>query len=328
MPAVKDWSTEAKVGLFVLAALLLLAYMSLRVGQFGIFTWGGQIPVQVLFPSASGLAVNGRVEIAGVEVGRIKAIDLQGDQALVSLVLRPGVPLHQDAVARIRTKGMLGEKYIELSPGSPTAPMLPAGSVISRAEVPVDFDQLLSKVPTLLEDIRPILQDVRAVSQSLQRVIGTEAGEKSLQEILTNFTKASKSLSQVAGSLERGEGTLGKLLKEDGLYRDIQTVVREVQSAARNLTTFTDKLAQGEGTIAKLANDKQLYEQVQQAVTRLNRIAQKIDEAQGTLGKLVNDRALYDDARKALKNVNQAMEGLKEQTPVSVLGVVGSTVLR
>lgn len=328
MPKVRGWRTEAKVGLFVLAALLLLAYMSLRVGRFSLLTWRGQMPVQVLFPSASGLPVNGRVEVAGVEVGRIAAITLRGEQALVSLQLQPGLALKGDAVARIRTKGMLGEKYIELSLGSPAAPPLPAGGVITQGETGVDFDQLLVKLPVLLEDLRPILGEVRAVTQNLARVLGTEAGEKSLQEMLTNFTQASKSLSQVARNLEQGQGTLGKLLKDDGLYREIQTVVREVQGAARNLTAFAEKLAQGEGTIAKLAQDRQLYDQAQEAVTRLNRIARKIDEAQGTLGKMINDPSLYQDARKALKNVNQAMDGIKEQTPISVLGVVGSTVLR
>lgn len=328
MPQVNGWRREAKVGLFVLAALLLLAYMSLRVGRFSLLTLGGQVSVQVLFPSASGLPVNGRVEIAGVEVGRIAAIDLQGEQALVTLRLRPGLVLKEDAAARIRTKGMLGEKFIELSLGSPTAPVLPPGGLITRAEAGVDFDQLLGKLPTLLEDLGPILREVRAVSQTLQRVIGTEAGEKSLQEMLANFTQASKALNQVARNLEQGQGTLGKLLKEDGLYREIQGVVREVQGAAKNLTAFADKLAQGEGTLAKLAQDRSLYDQAQEAISRLNRIARKIDEAHGTLGKLVNDPALYQDARKALKNVNQAMDGIKEQTPISVLGVVGSTVLR
>ena len=63
-------------------------------------------------------------------------------------------------------------------------------------------------------------------------------------------------------------------------------------------------------------------------ITRLNRVAQKIDQADGTLGKLVNDKSLYDEAKKAMKNVNQAAEGIKEQTPVSMIGVIGSTLVR
>jgi len=324
----KGWGTEAKVGIFVLAALLLLGYMSLRVGKFEFLTFKEQFPAKAQFTSVAGLAENGRVEIAGVEVGRIRSIMLTNGQALVELRLHPGLNLREDAAARIRTKGMLGEKYIELEQGTADAPLLPEGGLITRTESAVEFDQILSKVPALLDDFRPILDDVRSISGSLERVIGTPEGQENLKETLANFHTASKSLSQVAKNLERGEGTLGKLLKEDGLYREVQGVVREIQGAARNLTAFSEKLSKGEGTIAKLANDKELYEQAQQAITRLNRVAKKIDEAEGTLGKLVNDKTLYDDAKKAMKNVNQAMEGVKEQTPVTMIGVIGSTLIR
>ncbi len=324
----KSWGTEAKVGLFVLAALILLGYMSLRVGKFTFLASPNTFPVKATFTSVSGLAENGRVEIAGVEVGRISSIQLSQGQALVTLMLRPDLNLREDAVARIRTKGMLGEKYVELELGSVSAPQLPAGGMIAKTESPVDFDQLLAKVPTLLDDIRPILDDMRSVTGTLQKVIGTQEGENNLKEMIANFTAASQTLNRVAKGLERGEGTLGKLLKDDGLYRDVQGVVREVRGAVGNLTSFAEKLSKGEGTIAKLANDKTLYEQAQQAITRLNRVAAKIDEAEGTLGKLVNDKTLYDDAKKALRNVNQAMEGIKEQSPVTMIGVVGSALVR
>lgn len=324
----KGWGTEAKVGLFVLAALVLLGYMSLRVGKFTFLASPNTFAAKAKFTSVSGLAENGRVEIAGVEVGRISAIHLADGQALVTLMLRPDLNLREDATARVRTKGMLGEKYIELELGSVSAPQLPPGGLISKTESPVEFDQLLAKVPALLDDFRPILEDVRAVTGTLQKVIGTQEGENSLKEMIANFTAASQTLNRVAKGMERGEGTLGKLLKDDGLYRDVQGVVREVRGAVHNLTAFSEKLTKGEGTIAKLANDKGLYEQAQQAITRLNRVAAKIDQAEGTLGKLVNDKTLYDDAKKALRNVNQAMEGVKEQSPVTMIGVVGSALVR
>ena len=176
---------------------------------------------------------------------------------------------------RIRTKGMLGEKYIELDPGSPGAPALPPGGRIGKTHSAVEFDQLLAKVPALLDDFRPILDDVKSVTASLQKVIGTEEGENNLKQMIANFTETSKTLNRVAKSLSEGQGTLGKLLKDDGLYRESGDVVREVRASVNNLTDFSEKLTKGEGTIAKLANDKGLYEQAQQAVTRLNRVAQK-----------------------------------------------------
>jgi phospholipid/cholesterol/gamma-HCH transport system substrate-binding protein len=324
----KGWGTEAKVGIFVLAALMLLGYMSLRVGKFTFLTSKDTFPVQTRFTSVSGLAENGRVEIAGVEVGRIKDIHLVNGQAVVDLMLHPGLNLHQDATARIRTKGMLGEKYIELDLGNLAAPLMSPGGMISKTESAVDFDQLLSKVPALLDDFRPILDDVKSVTTTLQKVIGSQEGENNLKAMIANFTETSKTLNRVATNLASGQGTLGKLLKDDGLYREVQGVVREVRVAVNNLTTFSEKLTKGEGTIAKLANDKGLYEQAQQAITRLNRVAQKIDQADGTLGKLVNDKSLYDEAKKAMKNVNQAAEGIKEQTPVTMIGVIGSTLIR
>lgn len=335
MDGKKGWGTEAKVGIFVLAALLLLGYMSLRVGKFTFLASENTFPVKAKFTSVSGLVENGRVEIAGVEVGRIKSIQLANGQAVLDLMLRPGLNLRQDAEARVRTKGMLGEKYIELDLGNLAAAPLPPGGTITKTQPAVEFDQILSKIPALvddfrpiLNDFRPILNDVKSVTGTLQKVIGTQEGENNLKEMIANFTETSKTLNRVAKNLADGQGTLGKLLKDDGLYREVQGVVREVRGAVNNLTVFSEKLTKGEGTIAKLANDKGLYEQAQQAITRLNRVAKKIDEADGTLGKLVNDKSLYDDAKKALKNVNQAAEGIKEQTPVTMIGVIGSTLVR
>jgi phospholipid/cholesterol/gamma-HCH transport system substrate-binding protein len=335
MDGKKGWVTEVKVGVFVLAALLLLGYMSLRVGRFTFLTSEHTFPAQAKFTSVSGLTENGRVEIAGVEVGRIHKIHLVDGQAVVDLMLRPGLNLRQDAGARIRTKGMLGEKYIDLDLGNLVTPPLPPGGTITKTESAVEFDQLLSKVPALLDDFRPILNDfrpilndIKAVSGSLQKVLGTQEGENNLKAMLTNFSETSKTLNRVAKNLERGEGSLGKLLKDDGIYREVQGAVKEIRVAVNNLSAFSEKLTKGEGTIAKLANDKGLFEQAQQAVARLNRVAKKIDEADGTLGKLVNDKSLYDDAKKALKNVNQAAEGIKEQTPVTMIGVIGSTLVR
>ncbi|MBW1917175.1 MAG: MCE family protein [Deltaproteobacteria bacterium] len=327
METKSGWSPEIKVGIFVLLALVLLAYMSLKVG-FATIGWLRGETYYARFDSVSGLAPNGRVEIAGVEVGRIKNISLEDHKARVEVLLRSGLDLRQDAQAAVLTKGMLGEKYIELQPGTTTSPPLAPGGTITNTQSAVEFDKVLRRIPELMEELHPILTDVRAISNSLQRVIGTPEGESSLKQMLTNFQSASKSLSQLAQGLEQGQGTLGKLLKDDQLYRQVQGTMAELETAINNLNRFSTKLAKGEGTLGKLANDNRLYDQAQQAINRLNQLAQKIDQGQGTLGKLVNDESLYDETQKAVKNVNQAMEGIKEQTPITVLGTIGSTVLR
>jgi phospholipid/cholesterol/gamma-HCH transport system substrate-binding protein len=325
-PATK-WGPEAKVGIFVLLALLLLAYMSLKLGGFSIFGAKG-VKEYARFKSVSGLPENSMVEMAGVRVGRVAAIKLSDHHAEIEMLLRPGLDLHEDAKVAIRTRGLVGEKYISLEPGSPSAPPLPPGATITHTESPVAIEEMLAKISPLLEELRPILADVQSVTHSLHVVLGTKEGTASLKNILANIDHTSKNLFTLTSGLEQGKGTLGKLLKDEGLYREVKGTVGELKTSVGNLSGFTGRLAKGEGTLGKLSSDKGIFQQLQQAVAHLNNVAKKIDTAQGTLGKLVNDKSLYDDAQKAVKNVNQAMEGIKEQTPITVMGTIASTVIR
>jgi len=110
-------SSEAKVGLFVLVALILLAYMSFRVGEYGFGLKKGYF-VNVLFDNVTGLEKDASVTIAGVEVGRVESISLADGKALVTLRIVPDVMLEKDVRASIKTHGILGDKFIEIEPGT------------------------------------------------------------------------------------------------------------------------------------------------------------------------------------------------------------------
>jgi len=109
-------SAEAKVGLFVLVALIILGYMSFRVGEQGFGMKKGY-PVNVVFDDATGLEKDASVQIAGVEVGRVEDISLKNGKALVRLRITPEVKLEKDAEAKIKAYGILGDKYVDYRPG-------------------------------------------------------------------------------------------------------------------------------------------------------------------------------------------------------------------
>src|SRR3990167_8615397 len=99
---------ELTVGVFVLAGLAALAYLSIRLGGLDLFETG-TYDVTARFSSAAGLREGATVEIAGVQVGRVKAIGLEENEALVTIRLNSSVKLTQDTIASIRTKGILGD---------------------------------------------------------------------------------------------------------------------------------------------------------------------------------------------------------------------------
>jgi phospholipid/cholesterol/gamma-HCH transport system substrate-binding protein len=131
------------VGLFMVIGIVALAYLSIQLGRVS-FLGGRGYSVTVDFPSVGGLKAGSTVEIAGVEVGRVETIGLDNYQARVKLRVNKGVKLQDDSIASIKTKGLIGEKYVRISPGGSDKIIQPGGK-IREVEAPVDFEELLSK---------------------------------------------------------------------------------------------------------------------------------------------------------------------------------------
>jgi phospholipid/cholesterol/gamma-HCH transport system substrate-binding protein len=134
---------EIAVGLFVVIGLACVAYLTLRLGHVSLFSAGGYT-VQAEFESASGLTDGAAVEIAGVVVGRVDRIVLDKNRALVSLRLQPGIQVQDDAIVSIRTKGLMGEKYVRILPGGSDR-LVASGGRVRETESPTDLQDLLGK---------------------------------------------------------------------------------------------------------------------------------------------------------------------------------------
>ena len=142
----KKATVETVVGVFVLIGILCLAYLSIKLGKMELIG-GNYYEVSALFSSVSGLKSGATVEIAGVEVGRVDRIDLDpksGTEAKVFLQIRKGVHLTDDVIASIRTRGLIGDKYVLLKPGGSDRP-ISAGGAIRDTEPAIDFEELFSK---------------------------------------------------------------------------------------------------------------------------------------------------------------------------------------
>jgi phospholipid/cholesterol/gamma-HCH transport system substrate-binding protein len=133
---------ELTVGFFVLLGLACLAYLAINLGKIEIYGKGYQISAN--FENASGLKIGSTVEVAGVEVGRVLSIQLTPSyQAQVKINVKAGLLVHDDAIASIRTKGIIGDKFVKLSPGS-SEKLIPPGGKIINTESAIDLEELLS----------------------------------------------------------------------------------------------------------------------------------------------------------------------------------------
>ena len=137
--------TEIIVGLFVLVGIACLGYLAIKLGKLEVFGASGYT-VYADFPSVAGLKVGDPVEIAGVKVGRVESLGLSDDdRARLILRLKDGVKLQEDLIASVRARGLIGDKFVLLTPGASDKLIAPGGR-IRETESPPDIPDLIGKI--------------------------------------------------------------------------------------------------------------------------------------------------------------------------------------
>ena len=305
----KNLATETKVGIFVILGIAILTFLTLKVGRIAVREAGYRVYTHV--ESAAGLDKNSPVRIAGVEVGKVESVVLDGTKAKVTLHLPPNVKIPAGSKVFVKSAGLLGEKYIEIVPG-PGPGVIQASGEVQEGGPSVDVDRVLTQLSTIGEDIK-------SVTHSLSQSLGGKEGEKSLQEIVTGARDTVANLQDITQSIDRGQGTIGKLVKDETLYRQTQESVASLSQVAKSIE-------KGEGTLGKLVKDEALYDQTKKMMEEakntfasLNQMAQKVESGEGTLGKLVKDDTLYletkatmVEAKETLANLNKVSRQIEE----------------
>ena len=133
---------EFSVGIFVIIGVCCLGYLSFTLGNFSIS--GDRYEVSALFSTVSGLKTKAQILLAGVNIGEVKNVKLKDDQAEIVMSINKNVKIEEDAIASIKTMGIIGEKYVQITPGASDT-YLKNGGVIRQTEPPLDIESLISK---------------------------------------------------------------------------------------------------------------------------------------------------------------------------------------
>lgn len=358
-------SVEQRVGLFFLAALVLLAVMIELVEDWRPFET--QYSYVAFFNSSVGLKVGDPVRIAGVDTGKVTDIGLENSHVRVDFFINRENALREDSLAQIRQTNMLGGVFLGLDFGSASSPLLPPGSEV-RTESSTNIDELITNLDRNQDRVlRPLGELVDESSEPLTEAIirlekivtKIDEGQGTLGRLVNNpllydeLAAMSARLNLILAKIESGEGSLGKLVTDDSLYLNLnKTMINladlseqiksgegtlgkllvddklyiETSQAVANLNRITGKVNDGKGTLGKLIHDESLYDNVNASMERINSIAGKIDDGQGTLGRLVNEDDLYRDAKTTLHKVEKSVDGISDTGPLSALGVVLGTL--
>ena len=138
----KKFDLELAVGFFMIIGIICLGYLSIKLGKMEVFGDKGY-EIQAIFSNSGGLKSGSSVVIAGVEVGRVKRVALDDYQAKVILNIPLNVEIQEDAIASIKTRGLIGDKFIEITPGG-SEELIGPGGKIRDTQSAVDFEELIS----------------------------------------------------------------------------------------------------------------------------------------------------------------------------------------
>jgi phospholipid/cholesterol/gamma-HCH transport system substrate-binding protein len=295
-------ATETKVGIFVIMGILVLAYFTIRVGKISLREEGYQ--VQTYVDSAAGLDKNSPVRIAGVEVGKVESISLADGKAKVIMRLPYKVKIPDGSKLYVKSSGLLGEKYIEIVPG-PGPGFVKANGTIEEGGPSVDVDRVLTQLSS-------IGSDIQTITKSLSHVLGGPEGEESIRELVEGAKETVVNLQNITQTIDRGEGTLGKLVKDEKLYTDVKETMT-------NLKEVTRSIEEGKGTLGKLIKDETLYVETKATMTEaketlanLKKVSDRVEKGEGTLGKLVADDTLYVKTKETMEEAKQALASINK----------------
>jgi phospholipid/cholesterol/gamma-HCH transport system substrate-binding protein len=322
----------ARVGLFFLLGLALtwVTFETLRGGK--VFKDQGYNLVAP-FESLKELKEGDDVRMAGVKVGEVEKTRLSGGRRAEALLrIDHRYKIKSDATASIVMAGLLGTNYVGIDLGTDAADDLRDGAEVRTKNTP---------------DLNVIMSQVGELGKKLESAIGTLSGSLSgdgkggmgiIQKIDVMVTenresiqKTTSNLAQVTDKLNRGEGTLGKLINDPGLHHDLVATLTDIKQGAADARSFManaqsiiDQVKTGKGTLGALIFDQKSGDDLKASIANLRAVSDKISRGEGTLGKLLNDDSLLRDAQAVMKKADRALDGLGDSGPITAVGVVAN----
>lgn len=294
--AIITWD-QLRVGGTILAAVGIIVFAVFKLGQAANL-FSKRYDLVVFLPSANGLREGGSVTLAGQLVGTVKEIrflpvdfDTTRNLRVVARVDRAlSEQIRRDSEARLRTMGLLGDKVLDISPGTPRFPVLQPGDTV-RVATSLDYEAVIAKAAGAVDDVVGLTHDLRSVTSGLARGQGTMGQLLTNRAMYDELTSAMARANALFAGLQNPNGTFGRMLTDPTLY------IR-VTGAVASLDSMLIAINSNQGSIGRLMRDTTLYTSLVNLAQGADSLMSMLNNKDGLAGKLLTDQTLYDQLNK------------------------------
>ena len=319
-PTFITWS-QLKVGSVILISLAIMIVAIYKLGQAAnLFT--SRYELITFFPNANGLRVGGVVALNGQQVGTVKKIEFLPVDADTTRNLRVLIhvdenvkdQIREDSKARVRTQGLLGDKMVDITSGTPQYAVLPPGDTLATANA-VDYEQVLAQAAGAVDDMVGLTQDLRQITGGIVRGEGTMGQLMTNKALYDELTGTVARMNDMLGRVSNPNGSIGRMMDDPQLYNNLVGMMSALDST---LTMVQSK----EGSIGLLMRDTTLYANLTGIMQKTDSLMSMMTNGKGFASRMLTDDQLYDRLTKSITDLNAILEDVRKNPAKYTKGMV------
>ena len=319
-PTFLTWE-QLKVGALILVALLILGVAVVQLGAAANL-FAGRYKLIVLVSNTSNLQQGGAVMVAGQLAGRIDDIEflpVDGDTSrnlriTISVADELQQQIREDSRAKIRTMGLLGDKTLDITVGTPRYAALQEGDTLLTSPS-LDYEQVIAQASGAVGDLVQLTADLRQITGGIVR------GEGTMGQLLTNrtlydrLTQTLVATDELLQRLQAPNGTFGRMLDDPTLYNRLTSTLATLDSTVLLLSS-------PDGTLGRLVGSDSLYQQLEQTVAGADSVLSLLHSGNGFAARMLTDQQLYDRLNKTVTDLAAILEDVRQNPQKYTRGLI------
>jgi phospholipid/cholesterol/gamma-HCH transport system substrate-binding protein len=312
---------ELRVGVVVLAAVATLVLAIYKLGEASnLFT--RRYTLYVFVPNARGVTRGGSVTIDGVIAGTISNVQFlpvdndttRNLRLSLSIDRRLQPQVRADSRASLRSLGLLGDKVLDITSGTPRYNVLQPGDTV-RVTPTVDVDDVIAEASVVVQDLVQLTGDIKSITGGIVRGDGTMGQLVTNRSLYDQLTTTLTRVNTLLARFENPHGTVGRLIDDPQLYTGLVAAIGGVDSVLVQLTRH-------QGTVGKLLYDDTLYAHLVATASGADSLVHQLNTGQGSAAKLIRDQQLYDQLTHAVASLNGLLLDVKQNPRRYTRGLV------